>query len=89
MPLVRLTPHLRAHLECADLHVSGETVAVALQQVFARYPRLRSYLLDDQAVVRQHVAVFVNSRPLKDRVHQADAVADHDVIDVFQALSGG
>jgi sulfur-carrier protein len=38
----------------------GSTVQEALDRVFAENPLLRSYLLDDQGRLRQHVNVFVN-----------------------------
>jgi len=57
--------------------------------VFASRPALRGYVLDDQGALRRHVAVYINGRAVRDRVRLTDAVAPHDEIYVFQALSGG
>lgn len=61
----------------------------ALDEVFARVPRLRGYVLDDQGALRQHVNVFVNDETVRDRDCLADAVAPLDEVFVFPALSGG
>ena len=49
----------------------------------------RGYVLDDQGALRRHVAIYVNGRPIGDRVRLTDPVAADDEIYVFQALSGG
>jgi sulfur carrier protein ThiS len=50
---------------------------------------LLGYVLDDQGALRRHVAVYVNGRPVKDRVRLGDPVGPDDEIHVIQALSGG
>jgi len=89
MPRVAFTPHLRKHLACEPVAVSGTTVAEALEQVFAQLPQLRGYVLDERGRVRQHVMIFVNDRPVADRENLRDAVAAEGEIYVMQALSGG
>ena len=69
--------------------MAGETVGAALDAVFAEQPELRGYVLDDQGHVRQHVMIFVNDAPLKDRVALADRLTPTSEIYVMQALSGG
>jgi hypothetical protein len=53
------------------------------------YPALRSYLLDDQERLRQHVSVFIDGELIVDRERLTDAVAPASEIYVVQALSGG
>ena len=89
MAHVHFTPHLERFLACPPASVDGETVAVIFQRLFDERPPLRSYILDDQDRLRRHVAVFLNGRPVADRVRLSDAVAPTDRIDVLQALSGG
>lgn len=89
MPRIEFTPHLRMHLACHAVDVEGETVAEALAVVFETWPKLKSYVLDDQGAVRKHVTIFVNNKPLTDRDRLSDRVAESDEIFVFQALSGG
>ncbi len=67
----------------------GGTVQEALDRVFAENPLLRSYLLDDQGRLRQHVNVFVNEYAVLDRNRLSDPITPNDDLFVIQALSGG
>ncbi len=91
MPKVSFTSHLRRHVELPDtpFEVDGATVRDALDAVFQSVPRLRGYVLDDLGRVRQHVAVFVDTRPLRDRVALSDSTDGVRELYVMQALSGG
>jgi molybdopterin synthase sulfur carrier subunit len=90
MVTVDWTPHLRQHLfETSRRSYAGSTLAEVLSAAFAEEPRLRGYVLDDQDRLRQHVTVFINGSPIRDRVRLTDALADGDEVYVFQALSGG
>ena len=89
MPKVHFTPHLRRHLSCESVEVAGRTVADALGEVFNRFPAMRSYILDDQGAVRQHVMIFVDDSPLRDRSRLTDELAATSEVFVMQALSGG
>lgn len=89
MPQVVFTPNLRRHLSCPPQDVAGETVASVLQAVFRDNPALRGYLLDDQARLRQHVAIFIDGDMIEDRIALSDAVNQDSEIFVVQALSGG
>jgi len=86
---VSFTDNLQRHLSCPTEDVRGDTVSAVLDGVFRTNPKLRSYLLDDQGRLRQHVAVFVNDRPVCDRERLSDRVGGADEVFVFQALSGG
>jgi sulfur carrier protein ThiS len=89
MPVVAFTPNLAHHLDCPEIVVPAGTVAEALETVFAQNPRLRSYVVDEQGRLRQHVAVFVGGELVRDRLHLTDRVQDHQNVFVMQALSGG
>ena len=89
MPRISFTSHLQRHLPCEKLEVEGESVAMALEQVFLQHPKLRGYLLDDQGCVRQHVMIFVDDQPLGDRRRLSDALRPDSKVFVMQALSGG
>ena len=65
------------------------TVGEVLEAVFAGFPPIRSYVLDDQGTVRRHVAVFVDGANILDRCHLTDPVPDGGDVQVLQALSGG
>lgn len=89
MGRISFTDNLMRHVPCPPARVDAGTVREALERVFADNPPLRSYLLDDQGRLRKHVNVFVNTRPVADRIGLSDPVAATDEVFVFQALSGG
>jgi molybdopterin synthase sulfur carrier subunit len=86
---VSFSSALTRHVACPPLEVPAGTVREALEAAFHREPRLRGYVLDDQGVLRKHMAVFVNGAPLADRRGLGDRVAEGSEIAVIQALSGG
>ncbi|KFX71506.1 thiamine biosynthesis protein ThiS [Pseudomonas taeanensis MS-3] len=89
MARISFTPNLQRHLDVAALRVSGTTVEAVLLEVFAVNPRLRSYLLDDQGRLRQHVLIFVDAEQIVDRQRLSDRVTANSDIYVVQALAGG
>ena len=89
MPRVTFTGNLQRHLDCAPAEVPGGTVREALEAVFAKNPRARGYVLDDQGAVRRHVVIFVGGQPVADRERLSDPVSPGAEIAVLQALSGG
>jgi hypothetical protein len=89
MPTIIFTSALRRFLTAPPAQVEGATVGAALAAAFAASPALRGYVLDDQGALRRHVAVFVNGRPVGDRLRLSDAVGPADEIYVLQALTGG
>lgn len=89
MPTVRFTQNIQRHVPCPAGRVAGGTVRAALEAVFADNPAARSYVLDDQGLLRRHMIVFVDGEVVRDRDRLTDPVADGSAIDVFQALSGG
>lgn len=91
MPRVSFTENLKKHLDIPPTEVAGATLRETLDAVFASNPALRSYILDDQDRLRRHVAIFHNGVMIdgKGRADLSAAVAPHDEVFVFQALSGG
>lgn len=68
---------------------AADTVGSLLDAAAADYPRLKTYVLDDQGRVRKHVAIFVDGtlQP-RDTVLQLP-LSNHSEIYIMQALSGG
>ncbi len=71
------------------LDVPGASLDEALDGVFARFPNLRGYVLDEHGAVRHHVAVFVDGTAIADKRRPHQALGDLSEIYVMQALSGG
>ena len=80
---------LKRHVDCPEVEARGATVREALDAVFQVNPRLRGYVLDDQAALRKHMTIFVDGHLIRDRLRLADPVAENGEIRVLQALSGG
>ncbi len=76
-------------MECPPAEVQGTTVREVLDARFAKNERARGYVLDEQGALRQHVVVFVNGEPIRDRVRLSDPVRGDAEVYVMQALSGG
>ena len=89
MPTIIFTRTLERFQPVPSTVVEATSVADALAIVFASRPRLKGYVLDDQGVLRKHVAIYVNGEAIKDRARQKDRVGPADEIYVFQALTGG
>ena len=89
MPTISFTQNIQRHVDSPQVEVAGATVREALDSMFATNPRVRGYVLDDQAALRKHIIIFVDGRAIVDRVRLSDSVTGASVIYIFQALSGG
>ena len=70
-------------------NIRASTVREILNILEQRFPGMRSYILDDQGRLREHVNIFLNNTLIKDKAMQSDVVKDEDEIFIIQALSGG
>jgi molybdopterin synthase sulfur carrier subunit len=92
MPRVELTRHLYTFiptLDGRDPIVPGRTAAELVQEVEKIAPGFAFYVCDERGRLRQHVNVYVDGRPVKDRGTLTDAVEDGARVLILQALSGG
>ena len=69
--------------------IAGATICEILDSLEQRFPGMRSYILDDQGRLREHVNIFLNGELIKDKFTQTDIVKNEDEIFIMQALSGG
>lgn len=89
MARVVFTQHLRAVGPKGEVVYGGETLGDVLSAVFADYPILRGYILDDQGRVRQHIAIFVDGALQEREAALGLPMIDTTEVYVLQALSGG
>ena len=89
MATVRFTQNIQRHVACPSRPAAGATVREVFESYFAGRERARGYVLDDAGALRQHMAVFIDGRPIADRRSLSDSVSADAVVDVMQALSGG
>ena len=89
MAKVVFTSNVQRHVVCPEVEAPGRTVREVLDNVFAENAQARGYVLDDQSALRNHMAIFVDGRMIRDRARLADPVDERSTIRIFQALSGG
>lgn len=75
--------------EDVSIEVPGARLDEVLAGVFARFPNLRGYVLDEHGAVRHHVAIFVDGAAIADKRHLQQTLAADSEVYVMQALSGG
>ncbi len=83
------TQHLRRLVPHEPVEVAGATLREALDDLFRQLPALRSYVLDDQGRLRQHVCAFVDDERIDFSGTLDCKVGPESEIYVMQALSGG
>jgi hypothetical protein len=88
MATITFARALQRYMVAPFATVQAPTVGDALARVFESRSILRGYVCDDQGALRRHVVVYVNGRPVNDRVGLTDPVGPRDEIYVFQMLSG-
>lgn len=89
MARVFFTAHLRAVIDAPSIDAEGRIVGDALEAVFRNHPRLKTYVLDEQGALRQHVCIFLDGTRLAHEAALAAPVSAASEIYVMQALSGG
>ena len=89
MVTVEFTAQLQRFTTTPQVQCVAATLREALEAAFAVNPALRSYVLDDQARIRTHVAIFIDSMLVRNRATLAHALRADSRVYVLQALSGG
>jgi len=72
-----------------DTPAKGNTLAEIFHAAEESFPGIRSYLLDEQGRLRQHVNIFIDGNLIKDRNDLNDPFSDNSEVYIMQALSGG
>jgi len=86
---ISFTAHLRKVAPPGATQVAATNLGEALDQVFAKAPKLRAYVVDEQNRLRRHVVIFLNGSKLAPANWSAQSLAADDDVYVMQALSGG
>jgi molybdopterin synthase sulfur carrier subunit len=71
------------------LETDGATVQDALGMLWARHPRLRDRILDEQGRVRPHVNLFLDRESIRYTGGLGTALRDGAALSVVPAVSGG
>ena len=89
MARIEFTPQLKRFTDIPVIDTDVATLREALEAAFAVNPRLRGYVLDDQAHLRANVVVFVDGRHSENRQRLDETLRPDSRVHVLQALSGG
>ncbi len=90
MATVKFTYALKRFFPDLDeMTASGNTLAEVFNEVESSYPKVRSYLIDEQGSLRGHVNIFIDGNMIEDRDGLTDRFSPNSEIYVMQALSGG
>ncbi len=81
--LKRFYPNLKTE----DIHAGS--IADLVAKLDEIYPRISSYLLEENGALRKHVNIFVGSTIIKDKSSLSDTLVEGDKVYIMQALSGG
>ncbi len=66
----------------------GETVRAVLERLLARYPKLRTYLLDEAGQLQRHLHVFFNGQVIYDPDDVYTTVQNGDELAIFPRVAG-
>jgi adenylyltransferase/sulfurtransferase len=73
----------------AEVHVTGATIAEAMDNLTTLHSGLRRHLFTDDGRLRSFVNVYVNEQDIRYLQKEATAVADNDVISIVPSIAGG
>jgi molybdopterin converting factor small subunit len=77
---------LRSYTQATWVQAQGASLGEVLDDLDRQYPGIRFRMVDEQARLRPHMRVFVNTRAVLDL---ACPLQPMDDVNIVQALSGG
>lgn len=86
---VTFTENLRRHVELDACSVEDGNLASVLEAVFQQYPALKSYIVDEQGQLRQHVLLAIDKELIQGSLNQYLEREGFQRLHIMQALSGG
>ena len=90
MPTIKFTNALKRFFPTlSETDISADDLTQVLEELENIHPGLKSYIIDEQGALRQHVNIFIDGDLIHDRHKLSDAFQDNSEIYIMQALSGG
>jgi molybdopterin converting factor small subunit len=89
MPEVHLDSWLREFGPKGKEKVTADSVARMIDELEARYPRLRFKIRDESGQLRQYVRVFVDGEDVSATTGVATSLAGARSIDILHSIAGG
>ncbi|MCI4328099.1 MAG: MoaD/ThiS family protein [Thermoplasmata archaeon] len=89
MVSVRLDAMLKQFVPRRAITTSAPTVREALEELEARFPKVRWRLRDETGAMRRYVKVFVNGEPIDGQTGLGTPLAPNDTVDILHSIQGG
>ena len=91
MPVkLRMPPILRAQVGGArEVEVAGATLGDAFDDLFERFPSVRSHIVDETGAINRFVNVYVQNEDVRLGAGLATPVPDGGTVIVLPAMAGG
>lgn len=90
MPKVVFTRALKRFFpDLEPVEVKATKINLILNEVEQKHPGIKSYLIENNGALREHVNIFIKDELIKDKINLSDEAATDDEIYIMQALSGG
>jgi molybdopterin converting factor small subunit len=90
MPRARVPALLKYYLDDqTEVPVAGPTVAAALADLCARYPKIQAHLFDGAGGVRRHINLFVNANNVRDLDGLQTRLQEGDLLRILPSITGG
>ena len=89
MVRVTVTDNLQRHVHCRDLNVTDGSLADVLTEVFAQWPELEPYVLNEQKQLRPHIMLAVDQSLIQGNFEDWRSHRGFQRLHIMQALSGG
>ncbi|HTT35861.1 MAG TPA: MoaD/ThiS family protein [Thermoplasmata archaeon] len=89
MAAVRFDAMLREFGPRGELSTGAANVSALLDELEARYPKLRFRLRDETGSIREFVRVFVNGSALDRAAAPSTALAADDEVEILHSIQGG
>ena len=90
MPTLRIPALMKFYVDNqTEIPLNGSTVSEAIADLIARYPAIKTHILDSEGRVRRHVNLFVNENNIKTLDGLETKVSADDKIILLPSISGG
>ena len=86
---VHLDSMLSQFVARRSLTTSARSIGALLDDLEARYPRLRHRLRDETEAVRPFVKIFVNGKEVRPRGDGGPRLGPKDEVDILHSIQGG
>lgn len=71
------------------ISITGNTVGEILDQLIARFPKLRKYLYKKDGTLRSFVNVYVNDEDIRYLNQEMSVIQNGDKISIIPSIAGG